>query len=189
MDDRALTVRQPWADLIMAGGKDVENRTRPVPSTIPQWGRCECGRRFDNPGYLSWDPPGGVHLTDGCGGAIANDGPFPFRLWIHAAQMPSTDFEAWRAWDEHVGHGGTEPDHHGVLLGTVEVTGHHHADACATTHVQDHHDSYIASYRYCSRWAQPDRWHWTLTDPQPLDVPIPARGQLGLWHVPAEVSA
>jgi hypothetical protein len=26
---RALTVRQPWASLIMSGGKDVENRSRP----------------------------------------------------------------------------------------------------------------------------------------------------------------
>ena len=38
---RVLTVRQPWADLIMAGVKDVENRTKPVPSTLPQSVFCQ----------------------------------------------------------------------------------------------------------------------------------------------------
>ena len=32
---KALTVRQPWASLIVAGVKDVENRTWPIPSTAP----------------------------------------------------------------------------------------------------------------------------------------------------------
>ena len=32
---KALTVRQPWASLIVAGIKDVENRTWPIPSTAP----------------------------------------------------------------------------------------------------------------------------------------------------------
>jgi hypothetical protein len=27
---KALTVRQPWASLIMFGGKDIENRRRPI---------------------------------------------------------------------------------------------------------------------------------------------------------------
>lgn len=31
---RALSIRQPWADLILRGYKDVENRNWPVPSTV-----------------------------------------------------------------------------------------------------------------------------------------------------------
>lgn len=31
---RALSIRQPWADLILAGVKDVENRTWAIPSTV-----------------------------------------------------------------------------------------------------------------------------------------------------------
>ena len=46
LGDLVLTVKQPWADLIMVGEKDVENRSWPVPSTLPQWMRCyRCGRR------------------------------------------------------------------------------------------------------------------------------------------------
>lgn len=33
----------------------------------------------------------------------------------------------------------------------------------------------------CTPWAQPGAWHLELTDVQALALPIPARGQLGLW--------
>ena len=34
-----------------------------------------------------------------------------------------------------------------------------------------------------SRWAQPDCWHWLLTDAKPLAEPIPGAGKLGIFEV------
>lgn len=54
----------------------------------------------------------------------------------------------------------------GVILGTVNVVG------CVR-------DS-------TSEFAEPGMWHWVLAGPRPLDVPVPAKGKLGLWNwVPA----
>lgn len=93
---RALTIRQPWADLILYGGKDVENRTWPVPSTLPQWGRCRgCGKRFE-PG--AWKGKGRHNCRPGkdvvqallSSGEVLPDGPFPFTIAIHAAKNPGS---------------------------------------------------------------------------------------------------
>ena len=35
----------------------------------------------------------------------------------------------------------------------------------------------------------PGRYGWVLSDVRPLRVPVPARGMLGLWEMPAEVEA
>lgn len=44
-----------------------------------------------------------------------------------------------------------------------------------------HHDSDHGPDR-CSPWAQRgDLWHLVLENPQPLEVPIPCKGRLGLW--------
>ena len=182
---RILTVRQPWADLIVAGAKDVENRTWPPPSTLPQWYRCDrCTqrRRHDDLLYR-----GHWHGSHEGWATMTLDGPYPFRLGIHAAAKPDTAIASYRAadhlpsavaWNPH-------PDRSrcGVLLGFVTVTGCHH----------DHeHWDEDAPFPFlvdtdqgwqCSSWAEPDVWHWTLTDPQPLDVPIPMRGMLGLWRL------
>jgi hypothetical protein len=141
---RALTVRQPWADLLVAGVKDVENRTKPFPSTVT----------------------------------------VPARIGIHAgAAMPPN-------------YGG--PDTRlGALLGFVWVSGCHHADDCyAVGHRPDdagcncgvgpdghygYHEPGCGLEPYCSPWAEPDRWHWTVADPEPLDKPVPMKGMLGLW--------
>ena len=46
----------------------------------------------------------------------------------------------------------------------------------------------------CSTWARinpdgTDAWHLVLADPRPLAHPIPWRGALGLWPVPADLEA
>jgi hypothetical protein len=184
MTDRALTVRQPWADLIMAGVKDVENRSWPVPSTVPHHYACDyCEYRVLEGQEVS---PCGT-----CGRYGARpDGPFPFPLMIHAAAKPDATepWEAWLRWsDLYTARGDHRPaelilpERTGVLLGTVEVTGCHHADECERTRQSDPYVDATREVVYCSRWAQPDTWHWTLADPQPLDTPVPAKGRLGLW--------
>lgn len=43
----------------------------------------------------------------------------------------------------------------------------------------------------CEAWGEAggDTWHWVLDDIRPLAVPIPARGQLGLWRPDADLTA
>lgn len=41
----------------------------------------------------------------------------------------------------------------------------------------------------CSPWAETDAWHLVLANPRPLAHPIPCRGALGLWTVPADLEA
>jgi hypothetical protein len=174
---RVLTIRQPWADLVMSGVKDVENRSWPPPSTLPQWWTCR-----QDPSYREQS------LTrPSIFSCCTPDGPFPFRLGIHAAakvQWPDLDKPEWAAWDALNLWDNDQPGF-GVLLGSVEVTGCHHADDCDKVDgdlVTAWPDSTDRGPRYCSRWAEPKRWHWTLADPQPLDQPVPAKGRLGLWR-------
>lgn len=61
------------------------------------------------------------------------------------------------------------PDKRGHIIGIAELTGCHAELGC------------------CWPWGLPDRWHWELADVQPLAVPVPAKGQLGLWNPPADV--
>jgi hypothetical protein len=194
-----LTVRQPWADLIMAGVKDVENRTWQPPSTLPQWGRCPlCSARVE-PGC--WKP-GDLCFGDSTVGmghvgrpAVA-DGPFPFWLGIHAAAKPDSSAAAsearasvdWQTADQE----GPEP--RGALLGSVEVTGCHHAHECRDAGGCNcgaggvyGHEPRCGEQQPCSRWAEPDVFHWQVHDPLPLDVPVPWKGRQGLWRITGEV--
>jgi len=41
----------------------------------------------------------------------------------------------------------------------------------------------------CSRWAVPGQEHWHLVGVRPLDEPVPCKGRLSLWDLPAEVEA
>jgi hypothetical protein len=177
---RALTVKQPWADLIMAGVKDVENRSWPVPSTLP----CAiCGR-----------PEGGADPEDG-----HDFDPFPFLIGIHAAKAADRTDRSRYAWNVCFlanRYANVEPAL-GVLLGFVTVTGCHHADECMTGRVchrpcQDPVRDRVPHQhvpRPCSRWAEPDVYHWTLTAPEPLDAPVPMRGAQRLWRLPETVPA
>lgn len=180
---RVLTIRQPYADLIMAGVKDVENRTWRVPSTLPQWQHCfECGTRWRD---ARWED---VCLHCGDPDASVPDGPFPFRVWIHAGReiAEGAGPETWPVypvnWHKH-----PLPKVYalGSLLGSVAVTGCHHADEC-----RDVEGSLGYRWRetWCSPWAEPDVWHWTLEDPRPLDEPVPMRGRQGLWTLPNDIA-
>ena len=150
--DLALTVHQPWADLIVSGAKDVENRTWPVPSTLP----------------------------------------FPFRLWIHAGLTIDSNPDAHRKWAE-----GAFPRLRlevGVLLGSVTVTGCHHADECRRVvdnpqEVVVGRDVYVSDFGRvlrCSAWAEPGVHHWQVASALPLERPVPMRGRQRLWRVTAD---
>lgn len=205
---RALTIKQPWASLIMAGVKDVENRSWPVPKTLPQW-YLQGGTRW-RPGSAddAWAQRHGG----------TPDGPFPFRLWVHAGLRWAPEWCGWMDVDdprlhtlERVGaqldedaNGGgywrvwppSLPS--GVLLGSVLVIDCHHADECwrwnpiaPGAHLDPERKPIAGDGErpgYCSPWAESDDvYHWTLTDPQPLPEPIPMKGRQRLWTVPDDV--
>lgn len=174
-----LTVKQPWADLIMAGMKDVENRTWPVPSTLPQWYRCE------QSGHARRSPD--MVARTGALDCDTLDGPFPFRLWIHAGkEFADCGPEPWAALDHNPHDWASGPGDvlRVVVLGSVTVTGCHHADECMFWR---HNDPLTRDEQYCSYWAEPDVFHWALADADPLSAPIPMRGRQGLWRLPEGV--
>ena len=184
--ERVLTIRQPWADLIMAGIKDVENRTWPVPSTLPHYWRCSDGDVRLAPSVLRND-----ERPECC----EPDGPFPFRLWVHAGQQidPHSDIKGWRALGEAWDMGPINTQYHarqraGHLLGSVEVRGCHRADTCARVPTIKEDPRPVVTLRQCSPWAERDVWHWTLRAPYAdLPEPIPLRGRQGLWTLPGDV--
>lgn len=121
----ALTLIQPWATLVFAHGKDIENRM--------------------------WVPP---------------DRLVGQRIAVHAGR--AVDHQL--ATDAHrAGYAMPDPLPAGALLGTVTLAEVHHAAECRLR---------------CSLWADPDAFHWMLTDPRPMPEPVPCRGRQRLWTVP-----
>ena len=195
-----LTVRQPWADLVMSGLKDVENRPWPPPSTLPQWGRCsECPTRVPPTSRLRHRDSRHLHARllpnppGPCGPVEWTEGPFPFRLGIHAAAKMDDDADLAVTVDrDHAavsdlpwyrGHVRFGPAL-GVLLGSVQMNGCHHAHECQEWDDDDLDDAAL----YCSDWAEPDVYHWTLSDPEPLPEPVPWKGRQGLWRIDREAA-
>jgi hypothetical protein len=72
----------------------------------------------------------------------------------------------------------------GAIIAVAELAGCHLHDAggegCG-------HDGRwrTADDDLCSQWAQPGQWHWQVAHVRPLAQPLPLRGRIGLWPVPA----
>jgi hypothetical protein len=167
---RGLTVRQPWAWAIVHGGKDVENRSRNLAG--------------------SYRGPVAIHAGLALCPRIVEDGPLSDAL--SAAEANS----------------GEKVDlFHGFVLGVVDLTDVHDDGTCLDlsgrtlarlyrTDPDAFHEfpdngcgGVIGRARMCSRWAQGDHHHLVLANPRPLAHPIPWRGALGLWTVPADLEA
>jgi len=67
---------------------------------------------------------------------------------------------------------GDAPSRQGAVIAVAELAGCHGPDDCRGT---------------CSPWAVSGRYHWNLFDARPLPEPVPCRGALGLWRLPADV--
>lgn len=50
-------------------------------------------------------------------------------------------------------------------------------------------DNDVLMWCTCGPWAVAGQHHWRLGNVRPLAEPVPAKGQLGLWDLPAEVEA
>lgn len=70
----------------------------------------------------------------------------------------------------------------GVLLGTVQVSGCHHARDCYDGSQQERRR------RHCSPWAVSGQWHIELSEPRPLAKAVPCKGSLATpWRLPEDV--
>lgn len=188
MADRAVTVSQPHADLLVGGNADVANLNWPVPANVAQWWRCNKA-----PGGVRREPD--LVAATGSGDCDVPDGPFPFDLWIHAAakERPVT-YRAYAEWADHTPWGRAK-DHLrlGVIVGRVTVVGCHPADGCKHGRnpdrwtIGDEFDG--VRPRWCSSAAAPDGYHWQVTGGRPLVAPVAAKGRPRLWQVDDDVAA
>lgn len=139
MMTRALTVRQPWAELIASGTKPVENRRKP----------------FQHRGRLA------IHAG---------------RSWASKAEWNPRVVDALApGYDPPLEEGYAREVLHmqfGVVIAVAELVDCHLDVGC------------------CLPWGEPGMQHLVLTDVRRLAVPMPATGQLGMWHVelPPEVA-
>lgn len=151
---KALTVRQPWASLIVGGFKDVENRTWPLhPDHHYMPLMIHAAAKYDTQGWINAMRP-----------CVDSGAGTPLALLLTTSTDPDMQRQSGAP--------------RGVLLGTVAVIGCHQGRKCEA-------DEGLG----CSRWADedPDVWHWTLRNPQPLAEPVPYKGRQGLWTVPDDV--
>lgn len=125
---KVISVQQPWADLIVSGYKDVENRTRRSHYRGPLL--IHASQKVDKEG-----------LAD-----------------ILAALTEAGD-------EEGVAFFSNPPT--GAIVGLVNMID------CVTEHPSDWFDGPFG---------------YVLADPQLFDQPIPMKGQLGIYDLPAELA-
>lgn len=148
---KALTIRQPWASLIVAGVKDVENRSWPVPDWL-------------------FGEPLAIHSA-----ARLDKAAHAARATVLAGEaVPGGHFIALDAQSAQAC---------GIVLGSVEVVGCHHADDCDEALRIASGNEHVRMF--CSRWAEPDAYHWVITQPE-IWQPMALTGRQGLWDLPAE---
>jgi ASCH domain-containing protein len=123
---RALSVRRPWANLIIAGYKTVESRS---------WVTGHRGELAIHGGQ-AWEPAGAML----------------------AAELGLRGFD-------------TPRECAGGYLGLVRLVDVHPAAGC------------------CAPWGDQEAgvFHWVLGDPAPFSTPVPGKGRLGLYWVPADL--
>jgi activating signal cointegrator 1 len=134
---KALSLTQPWAQLVVLGEKQFETRS---------W-------RSGYRGLLA------IHASKG----------FPAR---------AKDLLNARQFAQSLGlFGINKPLPLGAIVGIVELT------SCIDTSIARGRltDKEVAF----GNWS-PERWAWQLKNPEMLN-PIPCKGALGLWEVPAEI--
>ena len=103
------------------------------------------------------------------------------RLWIHAAKgwsgRGATDPRVVEAVLRQHPPGSLQPEWHpGHVIGSVELVDVHPASGCCEPWGEE-------TYPPANPEARPPGrvTHLILENPVPLEVPIPARGRLGLW--------
>lgn len=108
---KAITLKQPWADLVVSGVKNIENRT---------W-------KTAHRGTLA------IHASRTHDQSVAND----YKDVLSYAPLQ-------------------------CIVGVVDIID--------------------VIHNATSKWAIPGHYHWVLGNPRMLCLPIPMKGNLGLWE-------
>lgn len=157
---RALTIRQPWAWAVICGGKDVENRAANFPAGYRGWVAVHAGLKDDLSGLSH---PAVV-------AALRKVGVIDSRESACFSAAPR-----------------------GAVVGAARVVGAHliTGELADGRQCSQSVPEVVGAYRArCSPWADPfSVWHVELADAVALPVPVPCRGQLGLWTLPPDVEA
>jgi hypothetical protein len=157
---KGLTLTQPWATLVAIGAKRIETRSWPT--------------RYR--GLLA------IHAGAGLGpaGGLSGLHELAQRDMVRAA-LAAAGYESAPALPR------------GAIVATALLI-----DCQPTSGADGSFDGVSGGIRY--RWPlsahelafgdyRPGRFGWLLLDVQRLPEPVPCRGGLGLWNVPAEVEA
>lgn len=155
----ALSIRQPWAWLILHAGKDVENRTWASRYRGPLL--VHAGKRPDTEAYLAaFDAK--KH------GTTPPD-------WL----KPCVETLNQLTWPR-------DPAPTGAFVGVVDLVDVHHDTTCHSCNLaRPCTDRVCSPWAECLLGSN---WHRRLVNPRPLIEPIPYRGQLGLFHPPTEAT-
>lgn len=169
---RVLTVRQPWSEAIIFGGKDVENRVRNVAGgyrgpiaihTAKREPKPEEWRAFDKqfPDAMS---------------QMVNTVPWSqeeFGVIIGVVDLVDVH-QAGDCWDRDM----------------RRVSDMFWNDKPAFYELPDSGaGGVIGRTRYCSPWADRIAYHLVLANPRALVKPIPYKGALGLRHLDDDTTA
>ncbi|GAA3958309.1 hypothetical protein GCM10023085_45930 [Actinomadura viridis] len=83
-----------------------------------------------------------------------------------------------------------QQDVRGAVVAVAEIVGCHE-DGDPDVPCGGYDDQVIpyglGATNLCSPWAVAGQWHWQLANVRPLAEPVPCKGALGLWRLPAEV--
>ena len=166
---KALSIKQPWAWLICAGYKDVENRN---------W---KIGRKSQHGPYSSYHQ---ANFTV----------ELPCRIYVHAGKH--FDGTADSGWIERIINGGADLPDVAVINGKIIVPPNRYLDAICLPMVEGKKNTAATlgaiigevDITGCieesgSPWFT-GKYGFTLANPVLYEKPIPCRGQLGFFEVP-----
>lgn len=169
---RALTVKQPWAWAICHAGKNVENRTWPIPPKYLTGGSL---RLMIHAGD-GWDDSMDTGRNRGTHWAMFSNGT---KVVARRGARQKRG-----ASGEYVQQARPSPDTRQPFGAIVAV---------ATVSSHPYFDEEPEWGRPCCRspWAERTKGmhHWELSDVQVLATPVPASGRQKLWTPTAEVVA
>jgi hypothetical protein len=177
---KALTLTQPWATLVAVGAKKIETRS---------W-------RTDYRGPIAIHAGKGLGPVRGIAGLRELCGREPFRSVLDAHWA---DIRLISGWFGELGQITREPERclpAGSIVAVATLVSCEPTDGADARHGGGWHlvgnvegRWYLTDQERAFGDYSPGRYAWLLADVRRLPVPIPARGALGLWTVPAEIEA
>ena len=169
---RILTVRQPWAWVIIHGGKDVENRVRNIAGDYRGPVAIHAGLSYDHTSHvISPTLREAQDKAAVAAGAEVYPGGY---LWDIGQPDPRA------AWSTA-----------GAIIGVVDLVDVHRViDVGARAHCETvTAPTNPAVSGACSPWADQNAYHLVLANPRALAEPIPFKGALGLRRLDDETIA